>query len=131
MHDTCLDDMHRELDKLRRAVAKAEAERDAGYADRIELAAYIASTRTRQSFVKPDADPDSPGFTDILFIDLPSPEGDRQVSFHIADADLHMVSGVPRSSTVAWDGHDKDEALRRIRTATAYNWARAGERSTR
>jgi hypothetical protein len=125
MHDTCLDGMHQELHQLQHALAKAEAERDAGYSDRIVLAAYIASTRPRDSYVKPNADPVSPGFTDILLLTLPCPEGDRQVTLHIADADAYLVSDVPRCNTVRWDGHDKDEAIRRIRTATAANWIRA------
>lgn len=81
------------------------------YRERAHLVAYLASRYTSYLARPQDAEP---GFTFCVYV--ASPAG--QLSWHIADADLDLFTGIPEQYPAQWDGHTTEEKYERLRALT-------------
>lgn len=81
------------------------------YRERAHLVAYLASRYTSYLARPQDAEP---GFTFCVYVE--SPEG--QLSWHIADSDLDLFTGIPEQHDARWDGHTTEEKYERLRALT-------------
>jgi hypothetical protein len=91
---------------------EARAERDAAYAERALIVAALAHSYrldpAGRAWRGIDVNGET-GFQTVCFIELPT----GQVSWHFADADTHLLKGLPESDR-PWDGHTTEEKHRRL-----------------
>lgn len=105
------------IDTVKPLTDRLTAERDAGYHDRAQILALLASTHGVRAVVTPAVDIDEPGWL-LLYIDTWA----GQLSWHIAPSDArlfwqveHVRAGDPRA---VWDGHTTEEKHRRMSRIT-------------
>jgi len=72
------------------------------YSERAHLLAILA--RDHVAYLYQDTD-EEPGFQTVIAIDI----NNRWLTWHLADADLHLFPNVTELSPSLWDGHTTDE----------------------
>lgn len=117
-----------EIHELREKLSKSQSEREKElqvlidgtkgvirglYSERALLIAFLSSIF--ESTLEEPADKEE-GFRFCLYMKTQF----GQVSWHVADRDLHYFSHVPRDQGVKWDGHDSAEKEIRIEKCIAW-----------
>lgn len=109
------DEPPTEVEQLRQRVAELETQLRSVYVDRLDLLAVLATDPALHPRLFVDAK-GLPGLRTVLCL---TDDTVGQVSFHVADDDLHLVQHVPRAEAGApyatWDGSDKDTVRARLR----------------